>query len=120
MSRNKVNDQEAIFNYLVHEILCFVKAEQYSNYSIMESEQNGEISPEFEHDIQDLLSAHKLEISDVESIENLPRILEFIKDLIKLFEEKYCKYPEGYYYYKDAVKKMREFIPILEDYQTQK
>ena len=109
-----VNDDDPFeFKYLVQILTYLLESEQDSKYYIEEGQQP-------EQDIQDLLSAHKLEISEVESIENLPRILEYTKELIAFLEEKYCKFEWGYYYYKDAVKRMREFVPILEEYHIQK
>ena len=98
------------FEFLVQEILYLLESEQKSKYYV--EEEKGE-----EHYIEENLASHGLNPSNIKSIEKLTRILKFTKELIEFLEEKFCKFPEGYYFYKDAVQRMKKYTEVLDSFQ---
>jgi len=97
------------FEFLIQEILYILDSEQDVKYHSVKGQQD-------EHEIEGKLSLYGLDRSKIKLIENLPYVLQFAKDLIIFLEYKYGKFPEGYHYYKDAVKRMGEYLESLDSY----
>ncbi|NVM37819.1 MAG: hypothetical protein HWN81_19665 [Candidatus Lokiarchaeota archaeon] len=109
MMSNNVNPKyPREFDFLVQDILYILDLESHSEYQ------------QDEYDVEEKLAFHGLNSLNIQSFENLACILKFAKDLIGFYEEKYCKYPEGYFFYKDTVKKMKEYVKVLDAYHKSK
>jgi len=95
------------FELLIQEILYILDSERDAKYYPDEKRQE-------EHKIEEKFTLYDLNQTKIKVFENLPKILQFTRDLINILKIKYDKFPVGYHYYKDVIKRMTEYVEVLE------